>query len=54
MAKKLRDIGSTQFTDGIERDVFEDAEGRQYVHGDDGVKVYGTWVVPADEPVIIS
>jgi hypothetical protein len=31
--------------------VYEDAEGRQYVH-DDGGKVYGQWLPPADEPVV--
>jgi hypothetical protein len=34
--------------DGRGRDVYEDAEGRQYVHDDDGVKLYGTWMMPAD------
>jgi len=30
-------------TDGVERDVYEDADGRQYVVGDQGEKVYGLW-----------
>ena len=38
---KLHTIGATRFTDGIERDVFEDVEGRQFV---------GQWLLPADEP----
>jgi hypothetical protein len=33
------------------RVVYEDAEGRQYVQ-DDGVKVYGMWLPPADEPAV--
>ena len=31
----LRKIGLTRFTDGGERDVFEDAEGRQFVRDDE-------------------
>jgi len=34
------------------RDIFEDADGRQYVHGDEGEKVYGTWLPPVDEPIV--
>jgi hypothetical protein len=30
--------------------VYEDAEGRQYVHDDGGGKVYGAWLPQADEP----
>jgi hypothetical protein len=40
------------FTDGIDRNVYEDAEGRQYVE-DDG-KVYGPWLSPADEPAVVE
>jgi hypothetical protein len=47
-----RVIGRRLFTDGIERDVYEDAQGRQYVLDPDGEKVYGVWLLPADEPVI--
>ena len=50
MAKKVRRIGSTQFTDGAERDVFEDTERRQFVE-DDGELVAGQWLPPADETV---
>jgi hypothetical protein len=39
--------GLRLFTDGGERDVCEDADARQYVHGDDGEKVYGRWSPPA-------
>jgi hypothetical protein len=31
-----------------------DTEGRQYVHGDDGERVYGTWIAPADEPIVVE
>jgi hypothetical protein len=46
---KLHKIGSTRFTDRIERDVFEDAEGRQFLE-DDGELVAGQWLPTADEP----
>jgi hypothetical protein len=49
-----RIIGRCRFTDGIDRDVYEDAEGRQYVHSDEGVKLYGQWLPPADEPDIVE
>jgi hypothetical protein len=47
-----RVIGRRLFTDGLERDVYEDAEGRQYVFDGDGERVYGVWLWPPDEPVI--
>ena len=50
---KLHKIGSTRFTDGIERDVFEDAEGRQFVE-DDSELVAGQWLPPADKPSIVE
>jgi hypothetical protein len=34
--------------------VYEDAAGRQYVLNDDGEPVEGVWVLPADEPVIVT
>ena len=48
-----RIVGRRLFTDGIERDVYEDAEGRQYVLDGDGERVYGEWLLPADEPRIV-
>jgi hypothetical protein len=36
-----RVVGCRLFTDGIERTVYEDAEGRQYVFGPDGERTYG-------------
>jgi hypothetical protein len=32
------------------RDVHEDADGRLRVVGYDGERVYGVWLMPADEP----
>jgi hypothetical protein len=40
--------------DGVTRAVYEDADGRQWVVGRDGEKVYGVWVRPADEPLIVG
>jgi hypothetical protein len=42
------------FTDGLERDGYEDAQGRQYVLDADGERVYGVWLGPADEPVVVG
>jgi hypothetical protein len=44
-------IGRRLFTDGVEWDVLEDDDGRQYVRGDDGKWVEGQWLPPADEAV---
>jgi hypothetical protein len=49
-----RAAGRVPFTDGTERDVYEDADGRQWVVGDHGEPVYGVWVVPADEPLLVE
>jgi hypothetical protein len=49
---RVRVIGRRLFTDGLERAVYEVAEGRQYVLEGDGETVYGQWLWPADEPVI--
>ena len=42
------------FTDGLERDVYEHAAGRQYVLDGDGQRVYGQWLWPADEPHVVA
>jgi hypothetical protein len=43
-------IGHRLFTNGVRRAVYADADGRQYVLGYDGEKVYGVWLLPeADE-----
>ena len=52
-----RHLGSLEFTDGIRRDVFEDAAGRQFVNGDDGQPLYGQWMIPRDEadsPLVVD
>jgi hypothetical protein len=49
-----RIIGQRLFTDGTERRVFEDDQGRQYVLDDDGQRVDGVWLPPADEPIVVS
>jgi hypothetical protein len=47
-------VGRRLFTDGIERDVYEDDGGRQYVLGSDGERLYGQWLPPADEPAVVE
>jgi hypothetical protein len=47
-------IGRRLFTDGLERDVYEDAQGRQYIFDGDGVRVYRQWLYPADEPHVVA
>jgi hypothetical protein len=48
-----RVVGRVPFTDGVTRDVYEDADGRQWVTGYDGERVFGVWVAPADDPVLV-
>jgi hypothetical protein len=51
-------VGRVRCADGTERDVYEDAGGRQYVLGAQGEKVFGLWPdvlstrppVPTEEP----
>jgi hypothetical protein len=47
-------IGRVPFTDGSDRDVYEDADCRQYVQDDDGGKVYRTWLPPAYESDVVD
>jgi hypothetical protein len=51
-------VGRRWFADGAEQPVYEGADGRQYVVGDDGQLVYGVWIIPqdaaADLPVIVE
>jgi hypothetical protein len=51
---EARLIGHVPVVDGAVRDVYEDADGRQWVAGYDGEKVYGVWALPADEPVVVT
>jgi hypothetical protein len=45
-----RAVGHVLFLDGVTRDVYEDSEGRQWVIGHCGERVYGVWLKPAEEP----
>jgi hypothetical protein len=49
-----RIIGIIPFVDGVERDVHEDDDGRQWVTGYEGEKVYGVWLLPADKPLVVE
>jgi hypothetical protein len=43
-------IGRRLFTDGVTRPAHRGPDGREYVVGSDGRRVYGTWLVPEPEP----
>jgi hypothetical protein len=47
-------VGSRLFTDGAERCVYEDGDGRQYVLGYEGEPIIGQWLEPADEPLVVQ
>ena len=51
-------IGRRRFADGSWREVYAGADGRQYVLGYDGEKVYGVWLLleedECDVPVIVT
>jgi hypothetical protein len=52
-----RIIAFTEFCGGLMRPVYEDADGGQYVHDDDGEIVRGNWWMPRDlpdEPLIVE
>jgi hypothetical protein len=49
----LHKIGSIWFTDGSEREILEDAEGRQFVEDNDEW-VEGQWLPPADDALIVE
>lgn len=49
-------IGYTFFADGTKRPIFEQLDGRQYVHDDDGEPVYAVWMIPEDAtdmPIVV-
>lgn len=50
-------IGKRRFVDGVERDVFLDANHQQYVVGYAGERVYGVWLLTEDvlddTPVVV-
>jgi hypothetical protein len=41
--------GYRQFVDGAMRPIYDNGR-RQYVIDDEGLKVYGVWLIPPDEP----
>lgn len=43
---EARIIGRIPFVDGAVRDVYEDAEGRQWITGYEWERVYGVWLMP--------
>ena len=43
-------IGSREFADGTTRPVYTDLRGEYVIY--DGERVYGIWILPADEPII--
>jgi hypothetical protein len=47
-------MGRVPFADGAERDVYEDGDGRQWVIGGGGERVYGMWLPPPDEPAVVE
>ena len=49
-----RIIGPVPFVDGVTRDVYEDGDGRQWVVGYEGERVYGIWLAPANEPLMVD
>ena len=49
-AVKDQHVATIWFIDGVWRPVYKGDDGRQYVIDGDGVKVYGVWFNPPDEP----
>jgi len=48
-------IGSRLFVDGVTRDVFIDADGRQFALDHEGKPVYGIWIyIPDPDPEIVT
>jgi hypothetical protein len=43
-------IAWTAFCGGLRRPVYEDRDGGQYVHDDDGEIIRGVWYIPRDLP----
>jgi hypothetical protein len=43
-------IGRRLFTDGVTRAVHGGPDGREYVIGHDGGRIYGTWLLADAEP----
>jgi hypothetical protein len=47
-------IGDRRFVDGSVRSVYLEADGRQFVVGDYGAKIFGMWLPSPDRPKIDS
>jgi hypothetical protein len=45
-----RVVGRVPFMDGVNRDGYEDPEGRQWVIGYCGERVYVVWLKPSEQP----
>jgi hypothetical protein len=45
-------IGQCRFADGAMRPIYDDGK-RQYLIDDDGLPVYGVWLIPEDEPNLL-
>ncbi len=43
-------VGRIRCPDGVERDVYQDADGRQYVVGAEGERTFGLWLPGAAPP----
>jgi hypothetical protein len=54
MTPDIHIVGRCRFTDGSVREVFEDAEGPQYILDDECDLVAGQWLPPADEPNVAA
>jgi hypothetical protein len=48
-----RSLGTVPFTGGVDRKVFLDEDGRQFVVDGNGDPVYGVWIL-VDEPVHVA
>jgi hypothetical protein len=53
-ASEPRVVGRVPFVDGATRDVYEGPHGRQWVTGYASERVYGLWLLPPDEPVVVE
>jgi hypothetical protein len=53
-ASECRIVDRVLFLDGVTREAYEDSEGRQWVIGYCGERVYGVWLKPIDEPEVVE
>jgi hypothetical protein len=49
-----RAVGRVPFVDCVAREVYKGDDGNRSVVGDDGERVYGVWLMLADEAVVIE